>query len=150
MTSVEIATPCAKQADCLNGELIKIYTFLFHGNSIMTWVLLVILVASIFVHLWLGRIHSKSSTRTPAPTCSNTCWDFSKNMLNVIKESSSQFLVSYSISIVIFLIGVWLEATGQSGMMVQIMSFFPAIILALIQIVSILNSGKTIKKHFGV
>lgn len=148
-----IATPAPtnpplhySQAQTTDEVLRQIYDFLFNGNAIMTWIHIGIFIAALLLLCWTWRLSHKSR----AMQHSIQCKEFALEMLANISDSTGQFAAAFGIGAIFFGVGVWFESKGESGMVVQVVTYCPSIILASTQIVSIIRAAVRIKNHLGV
>lgn len=128
-----------------NEVIMKLLDFMFNGNSIMTCIHIVIFAFGLLLLYWLSEVEKKSKTGHLPPECTN----FASEMLNGVRDSTSTFVSTFGMSAILFGVGVWFESKGTGGMMVQVTTYFPAVILAITQITSIYRSANRIKQHIG-
>lgn len=136
-----------------NEALKKIIKFLFVENSWLTWLHIAILIGALVMGVWLWRVRRKAEASGFAATCKiphTPCASMAKEWLEGVRQANSQFLVAFGIGAVAFAIGVWFESNGSGGMLVQVATYIPAIVLALSQMIGVFRSGARIRKHLGV
>lgn len=136
-----------------NEALQRIFEFLFIENSLLTWVHIAIFLVAILLGLWLWYLHVTAEKKGFVALCKipqTPCSTMSKEWLNGVRQSNTQFASAFGIGAVAFAMGVWFESKGGGGMLVQVATYFPAMILALSQIIGIVQSGVRVKRHLGV
>lgn len=136
-----------------NDAIKKFLEFLFSENSWLTWLHIIIFFMAVAIAWWLARLSEKAEEKRYISHCNvvNTpCNSIAKGWLEGLRQSNSQFIYAFSIGAIAFMIGVWFESNGSGGMLVQVATYLPAIVLALSQILGIYQSSNHIKKHLGV
>ncbi len=148
-----MATKTASDLMNTNEALSRFAHFLFVENSILTWLHLVIILAALSLGIWLWLVHLRAEQSGFAAVCrvpETPCARMAREWLDGVRQSNSQFLVAFGIGAVAFAIAVAFESIGSGGMIVQVATYAPAVVLALSQIAAIFRSGARVQRYLGV
>lgn len=123
----------------------QIGTFLFELNAIMTWIHIVVGAAGALL-IW--RTSKINPDKIPP---SILCPNLARDVIDATKSGASAFLTSFALGYVLFLIGVAFNGVDAvPSLMVQLLTYMPTVVLALIQLRATYVGVALVRKHTGL
>lgn len=120
-----------------------LYALFFNDNAILTWTHLFIVAVALAIMYWLGRLDKFCRKCKDSAECYDLSWD----VIAGTKTSTAQFLTAFPTSFALFILAILFEKMGASGIIVQLLTYFPTLIVACVQLVSLTKMGFLIKRH---
>lgn len=132
------------QLESTNAVLVLLANFVLNGNSILTWIHVLVL----FLGGWLFFTVSRFDVSRLGKHCA--CPEFAKDMAQFIKGRVESSIAVFAISFVLFLLGVALGYVPDvPSLAVQVLTYIPTVVFAVTQLAALKGAFNLVMKQAG-